>query len=59
MEEKLALPLDWQKLDGKKASRILYRIPGLNFDDHSNYDVLMNEMIDKAVLFSRVFKRYI
>ena len=31
----------------------------LNFDDHSNYDQLMNEMIDKAALFAKVFKKYI
>ena len=42
IESKLGLQLDWQRLDDKKASRILYRIPGLNFDDHSNYDALMN-----------------
>ena len=28
-------------------------------DAHSNYDQLMNEMIDKAVLFAKVFKKYI
>lgn len=59
IEEKLGLKPDWQRLDGKKASRVLYRMPGLNFDDHSNYDSLMNEMIDKAVLFSTVFKKYV
>lgn len=59
IEVKLGLELDWQRLDDKKASRILYRIPGLNFDDHSNYDALMNEMIDKAVAFSKVFKKYV
>ena len=59
IEEKLGLHPDWQRLDGKKASRILYRMPGLNFDDHSNYDQLINEMIDKAVLFSKVFKQYV
>ena len=26
---------------------------------HSNYDSLMNEMIDKAVLFSNVFRKYV
>lgn len=50
---------DWQRLEGKKAAKILLRMPGLNFDNHSNYDYLMNEMIDKAVLFSRVFKKYV
>ncbi len=59
IEKDLGLQPEWQRLDGKKASRILYRIPGLNFDDHSNYDALMNEMIDKALLFSKVFKKYV
>ena len=59
IEEKLGFQPDWQRLDGKKASRVLYRMPGLNFDDHSNYDQLMNEIIDKAILFAKVFKKYI
>ncbi|WP_035770827.1 DUF4268 domain-containing protein [Butyrivibrio sp. FCS006] len=59
IEAKLNLKPEWQRLDGKKASRIIYRIQGLNFDDHSNYDYLMNEMIDKAVLFTNVFKQYV
>ena len=32
-------------------------IPGLNFDNHDNYDQLINEMIDKALLFVKVFKK--
>ncbi len=59
IDEKLGLHPDWQRLDGKKAARILYRMPGLDFEDHSNYDSLMNEMIDKAALFAKVFKKYI
>lgn len=59
IDQKLGLNPEWQRLDGKKAARILYRMPGLNFDDHSNYDSLMNEMIDKAVLFSNVFRKYV
>lgn len=59
IENKLGLEPDWQRLDGKKSSRVLYRISGLDFDNHSNYDSLMNEMIDKAVLFSNVFKKYV
>lgn len=59
IESELGLQLDWQRLDEKKASRIMYRIPGLHFDDHSNYDALMNEVIDKVVLFTKVFKKYI
>lgn len=59
IEEKLGFSLSWQRLDNRKASRILYKIPGLNFDDHSNYDLLMNEMINIAIKFSKVFKKYI
>lgn len=59
IESKLGFELDWQRLDGKKASRIIYRIPGLNFDDHSNYDDLMNDIIDKVQLFIKVFKKYV
>ncbi|WP_044917390.1 DUF4268 domain-containing protein [Oribacterium sp. FC2011] len=59
IENRLGLEPDWQRLDGKKSSRVLYRISGLDFNDHSNYDSLMNEMIDKAVLFANVFKKYV
>lgn len=59
IERKLGLSLDWQRLDSKKASRIIYKMPGLNFDDHSNYNSLMNNMIDNAVKFSKVFKKYV
>lgn len=59
IDEKLGLHPDWQRLDGKKAARILYRMPGLDFEDHSNYDSLMNEMIDKAALFAKVFMKYV
>lgn len=59
IEQKIGLQLDWRRINDKKASRILYRIKGLNFDDHSNYNELMNEMIDKAQLFVNVFKKYV
>lgn len=59
IESALGLELDWQRLDDKKASRIIYRIPGLDFDDHSNYKDLMNEAIDKALAFVKVFKKHI
>lgn len=59
IESELGLQLDWQMLDDKKASKIMYRIPGLNFDDHSNYDALMNDIIDKVVMFVKVFKKHV
>ncbi len=59
IEQELGFNLDWRRLDNSKASRIVYHIKGLNFDDHSNYNELMNKTIDLAVLMRNVFKKYI
>lgn len=59
IEEELGFTLDWRRLDNSKASRIVYHIKGLNFDDHSNYNELMNKTIDLAVLMRNTFKKYI
>ena len=59
IEQELGFNLDWRRLDNSKASRIVYHIKGLNFDDHSNYNELMNRTIDLAVLMRNVFKKYI
>ncbi|WP_407639556.1 DUF4268 domain-containing protein [Anaerosphaera aminiphila] len=59
IEQKLGFSMEWQRLDNKKASRIIYYIGGLNFNDHSNYLELMKEIIDKVVIVRRVFKEYI
>ena len=56
IEKQLGFKMDWQRLDTAKASRILYRINGLNFDDHSNYDALIDEAIDKVIKMKSVFK---
>ena len=59
IEGRLGYKLIWDRLDGKKASRIKYGIPGLNFDDHSNYETLMNKAIDIAVEMRDTFKKYL
>ena len=51
--------MDWQRLDNKKASRIIYYMGGLDFDNHENYDELINEVIDKVVITKDTFKKYI
>ena len=58
IESELGFNMTWDRLDGKKASRIKYYISGLNFDNHSNYDELMNLIIDTAVKIRNVFKKY-
>ena len=59
IENDLGLKLDWRRLNNSKASRIVTFIKGLNFDDHSNYNELMNKTIDLAVLMRDTFKKYI
>lgn len=59
IEAELEINLIWDRINNKKASRIKYYIPNLNFDDHSNYDILMNKTIDIAVKMRNVFKKYL
>ena len=59
IESRLGFELIWDRLDGKKASRIKYPIYGLDFDNHSNYDELMSKTIDVAVKMRDTFKKYI
>lgn len=59
IEKDLGFRMDWQRLDDKKASRIIYYIEGLDFNNHKNYNELIDEVIDKAVKIRTVFKKYI
>lgn len=57
IEAALGFKMIWDRLDTKKAARIKYSIHGLDFDDHSNYPDLMNQVIDIAVKIREVFKK--
>ncbi|MDY3902413.1 DUF4268 domain-containing protein [Peptoniphilus sp.] len=59
IENELGFNMDWQRLDNKKASRIIYYISGLDFDNHENYDELINEVIDKVIVIKRAFRNYL
>ncbi|RPA63681.1 DUF4268 domain-containing protein [Aerococcus agrisoli] len=59
IESKLGLKLIWQRLDGKKVSRIKSYISGLNFNKQGNYPELMDETIKRVVKMRSVFKGYI
>ncbi|HHU53893.1 MAG TPA: DUF4268 domain-containing protein [Clostridiaceae bacterium] len=59
IESKLGFPMEWERLDDKKASRIKYYIPGLNFNRQNNYPELMSEIINKVVIIRDVFKGYL
>ena len=56
IQKELGFDLNWYRLDNSKASRIQSKIDGLNFDDHSNYDHLIEEAIDKVLKMREVFK---
>lgn len=59
IEKDLGHKLEWQRLDNKKASRIIKKIPGLDFDDHSNYVELIERTIQEVLLMKRIFTKYI
>ena len=48
--------MDWQRLDNKKASRIIYYISGLDFDNHENYNELINVVIDRVIDIRNAFR---
>ena len=49
IEDETGLTFDWQRLDGKKASRIRYLMDGLDFENQENYQELMNEVLDQVI----------
>ena len=59
IEADLGETLIWERLDGKKASRIFLYIPGLNFKVQDNYLQLMDTAIDMVVKMKKVLPKYI
>lgn len=57
IENTLQMSFSWERLDGKKASRIKHDVLGLDFSDHSNYPQLMDECIEKILKMRDVFKK--
>ena len=59
IESEIGFTFDWRRLDEGKAARVVHYIKGLDFDNHSNYVELMNEVIDKVIAVRKVFKKFI
>lgn len=59
IEDRLGFEMEWERLDDKKASRIKYYIPGLDFDNQGNFPELMHEIIKKVLIVRDVFKAYL
>ena len=59
IEAACGFELSWERLDEKKAAIVCKYIPGLDFDNQSNYPELMNTIIDTVLIFRKVFVPYI
>lgn len=59
IHNELGFSMEWQRLDNKKVSRIINYINGLDFDNHENYDELINKVIDRVIVIKKTFKDYL
>ena len=59
IEQSVGQTLDWDRLEGKKASVICAEIPGLNFNKQDNYPELMNKIIDMVIAMRNAIQPYL
>ena len=59
IEDVAGFPLEWDRLDNKKAAVICANIPGLDFRRQDNYPELMNKVIDMVLAERKAFAPYI
>ena len=59
IEKDLGLELEWLRECSGNVSRIKYKLSGLDYADHSNYDDLINKSIEIAAKMQEVFKKYL
>lgn len=58
IEAEIGIQLDWNRLDGKKASIICTYIKGLDFKKQDNYPYLMEQIIDLVLKMRNVFPQF-
>ena len=59
IDSEIGFEMEWERLDDKKASKVIHKIYGLDFENHDNYKTLMDEVIKKVIVLRDVFKKYI
>lgn len=59
IETKVGSPMVWLRLDDKKASIVCIYIDDLDFNNQSNYNKLMNAIIDKVIILKRAFTPFL
>ena len=59
IQANISFPLSWDRLDMKKASLVCSYIDGLNFEDTSNYNALMSQIVKRVIELKNVFKKHL
>ena len=59
IENEAGHSLDWRNSDGSKKAEIVYEIPGLDFDNTSNYDTLMQQILENVVRLKDIYIKYL
>ena len=59
IEEVFGAPLEWQRLDGKRSSRIKYEINVGGYRDEAKWDEVQDAMIDAMIRLAKAFKPHI
>ena len=58
-EEKEKAKYKVKNIDNLKQSEIIFEIPGLNFDDDSNYEDLMHDTLEKLISLKDIYIKYL
>lgn len=59
IEAKFGEPLDWQRLEGRRASRIAYHLPDGGLSDKDRWAEIQEAMIEAMNRFKKALKPYI
>ena len=59
IEKDVMYPLIWKNSDNLKQSEIIFEIPGLNFDDDSNYEDLMHDTLENLISLKDIYIKYL
>ena len=59
IERAFGQPLDWQRLDSKRACRICYKFIGIGLNQKDKWSLVQNEMVDKMKLLEEVMREHI
>ncbi|MFA5061405.1 MAG: DUF4268 domain-containing protein [Candidatus Pacearchaeota archaeon] len=59
IEDKFGKPLDWERLDEKRASRIAIRFPNMSLNDKDHWGDIQEELVEHMIKLESAFRKYI